>query len=138
MPLPRSERETFLAEPHTAAVSIAAGTDRAPVSVPVWYDYAPGAEPWFHTTADSVKAGLLHAAGRCTLLVQTTAPRVRYVSVSGPVRIAEATREDLEHMARRYLAAEAVDGFLAEQATWGPQITVTLTPRHWLAADLTL
>jgi hypothetical protein len=40
MPLSKHEREQFLAEPHVVALSVAAGPDRAPLTVPIWYDYA--------------------------------------------------------------------------------------------------
>ena len=36
------DRELFLAEPHIAALSVAAGPDRGPFTLPIWYQYAPG------------------------------------------------------------------------------------------------
>jgi hypothetical protein len=44
--LSKQEREQFLAEPHVAALSIRDGSDRGPLTVPIWYQYAPGGEPW--------------------------------------------------------------------------------------------
>jgi hypothetical protein len=37
-----SDRESFLAEPHVAALSVSAGAERGPFTVPIWYQYAPG------------------------------------------------------------------------------------------------
>ena len=33
------DRELFLAEPHIAALSVSAGPDRGPLTVPIWYQY---------------------------------------------------------------------------------------------------
>lgn len=41
MALSKDEREQFLAEPHIAALSVSAGTDRGPLAVPIWYQYQP-------------------------------------------------------------------------------------------------
>lgn len=56
MALARSEREKFLAEPHVAALSVDAGPDRGPLSVPIWYQYAPGGDPWILTAAEQARA----------------------------------------------------------------------------------
>ena len=44
MALTREEREQFLAEPHIAALAVDAGDGRAPLTVPVWHQYAPGGD----------------------------------------------------------------------------------------------
>jgi len=72
--LSRDEREAFLAEPRIAALSVAAGRDRGPFTLPIWYDYAPGGEAWIITGADSRKARLIKAAGRFSLMVERTLP----------------------------------------------------------------
>jgi hypothetical protein len=36
------EREQFLAGLHVGVLSVAAGGDRGPLTVPVWYEYYPG------------------------------------------------------------------------------------------------
>lgn len=41
MALSKNDREQFLAEPHVAALSVSAGPDRGPLTVPVWYQYSP-------------------------------------------------------------------------------------------------
>ncbi|NEE17796.1 pyridoxamine 5'-phosphate oxidase family protein, partial [Streptomyces sp. SID7499] len=74
------------AEPHVAALSVASrGSDRAPLSVPIWYQYAPGGDVRILTGRTSRKAELIDAAGRFTLLVDRLEPTIRYVSVEGPV-----------------------------------------------------
>ena len=79
------DRELFLAEPHIAALSVSAGQDRGPFTVPIWYQYAPGGQAWVLTEAGSRKVRLIEAAGRFTLMVERVLPTVRYVSVEGPV-----------------------------------------------------
>ena len=59
-----SDRESFLAEPHVAALSVSAGAERGPFTVPIWYQYAPGGEAWVLTEAGSRKARLIETAGR--------------------------------------------------------------------------
>src|ERR1700691_4932354 len=71
------DRELFLAEPHIAALSVSAGPDRGPVTVPMWYQYEPGGEAWVLTEAASRKARLIEAAGRFTLMVERGAPTIR-------------------------------------------------------------
>jgi nitroimidazol reductase NimA-like FMN-containing flavoprotein (pyridoxamine 5'-phosphate oxidase superfamily) len=46
MALTKDEREQFLAEPHIAALSVNAGDGRAPLTAPIWYQYARGGQPW--------------------------------------------------------------------------------------------
>ena len=45
------DRELFLAEPHIAALSVSAGQERGPFTVPIWYQYVPGGEAWILTEA---------------------------------------------------------------------------------------
>src|SRR5215475_2031018 len=88
------DRELFLAEPHIAALSVSAGPDRGPLTVPIWYQYTPGGEAWVLTSPDSRKARLIEQAGRFSLMVQRTEPTARYVSVEGPAtRTAPRTDE---------------------------------------------
>ncbi|CAM5599549.1 hypothetical protein SALBM311S_07869 [Streptomyces alboniger] len=51
MALTHEERAEFLAEPHVAALAVDAGAGRAPLTVPIWYQYEPTARcgsrrPW--------------------------------------------------------------------------------------------
>ena len=138
MALSREEREAFLAEPDVAALSVSTGNARGPLTVPIWYQYTPGGQPWFITGAGSRKHQLLEAAGYCSLMVDRVEPTVRYVAVDGAVaRIEEGTDEQLVEMTRRYLPSEAVDPYLEmARREHGPSVTVFMKPQHWLSADL--
>ena len=136
--LPVRDRELFLAEPHIAALSVSAGQDRGPLTLPIWYQYAPGGEAWVLTEADSRKARLIEAAGRFTLMVERTMPTVRYVSVEGPVsRMVPGTDEMLREITTRYLPPEKVPAYLEFAKTeLGEQVAIYLRPQRWLTADL--
>ena len=133
-----AERERFLAEPHIAAFSVAAGPDRAPLVVPIWYQYEPGAEAWILTEATSRKVALVEAAGRFSLMVDRVTPTTRYVSVEGPVtRTIRGTDELRREMAERYLAAEQAEAYLEmAQAEFGEEIAIYMRPQRWLSSDL--
>jgi hypothetical protein len=132
------DRELFLAEPHIAALSVSAGEGRGPLTVPIWYQYAPGGEAWVLTESGSRKARLIEAAGRFTLMVERVAPTVRYVSVEGPVtRTVPGTDELLREITMRYLPAEKVPAYLEfARADFGEQVAIYLRPQRWLSADL--
>ncbi|MFO7191411.1 MULTISPECIES: pyridoxamine 5'-phosphate oxidase family protein [Thermocrispum] len=140
MPLTREEREAFLAEPHVAALSVDAGPGRAPLTVPIWYQYRPGENPWILTPAESRKAKLITAAGRFSLMVDTVHPRVRYVSVEGPAAaVQEADEAAHRELATRYLPAGAVEEYVAmARRDFGRQLVIHLRPQRWLSADLTM
>ncbi|MCJ0978938.1 pyridoxamine 5'-phosphate oxidase family protein [Rhodococcus sp. ARC_M12] len=138
MALSKTEREEYLAESHIAALSVAAGPDRGPLTVPIWYDYTPGGDAWVLTGKTSKKAQLIRAAGRFTLMIEQSDPTIRYVSVEGPVvREEPSTPELLRDMAARYLPPDKVDGYL-EMANREHEENVVfyLRPEHWLSADL--
>ncbi len=132
------DRELFLAEPHIAALSVSAGQDRGPLTVPIWYQYEPGGEAWVLTPTESRKARLIEAAGRFTLMVERVTPTVRYVSVEGPVtRMIPGTDELLLEITARYLPPEQVPGYLEFARTeLGEQVAIYLRPQRWLSADL--
>ncbi|MCH5645364.1 MULTISPECIES: pyridoxamine 5'-phosphate oxidase family protein [unclassified Gordonia (in: high G+C Gram-positive bacteria)] len=138
MALTVTEREQFLSEPHIAALSVEAEPGRAPLTVPIWYQYTPGERPWLLTGTESRKLGLIRAAGRFTLMVERVEPTIRYASVSGDVvGYDDATRDDLWEMAARYLPEEKVGPYV--DFAWdnhGPQTRVTLEPRQWVSLDL--
>jgi hypothetical protein len=127
-----------LAEPHIAALSVSAGPGRGPLTVPMWYQYEPGGEAWVLTEAASMKARLIGAAGRFTLMVDRVAPTVRYVSVEGPVtRTVPGTDELLQEITERYLTPEKVPAYLAfAKEELGDQVAIYLRPERWLTADL--
>src|ERR1700748_578161 len=132
------DREYLLAEPHVAALSVADGPDRGPLTLPIWYQYRPGGEAWVLTGAGSRKARLIAAAGRFTLMVDRLLPTVRYVSVEGPVtRTVPGTDELLREIAARYLPPEKVPAYIEfAQAELGVQVAIYLRPQRWLSADL--
>jgi hypothetical protein len=132
------EREQFLAEPHIGALSVVERRDRAPLTVPIWYQYSPGGELWVLTEPDARKTRAIEAAGRFCLMVQRTAPTVRYVSVDGPViRTAPSSEERSREMAARYLPPDKVADYLEyERTQLGEHIAIYLRPEHWLSADL--
>lgn len=138
MALSKDEREQFLAEPHIAALSVNAGSGRGPLTVPIWYQYAPGGEPWVLTGAGSRKAKLIEAAGSFSLMVERTEPTLRYVAVDGTVSRIEPGTEDLHaELAHRYLPPERAEKFLQfALAQLGEQVVIYLRPQHWLSADL--
>lgn len=138
MALTSEERESFLAEPHIAALAVAAGSDRGPLVVPIWYQYTPGGEVWLLTSPDSRKAKLIEAAGRFSLMVERVEPTVRYVTVEGPVtRTEPGTDAMMREMTERYLAPDKVEGYLEfARAELGDHVAFHLRPQHWLSADL--
>ena len=135
MALSKEEREQFLAEPHVAALSVSAGDKRGPLTVPIWYQYSPGGEPWVHTGAGSRKHRLIETQGEFTLMVDRVEPTVRYVTVDGPVsRIEPATDEQLVEMVKRYLPPEAVDGYLEfARREHGEGVVIYMKPANWLS-----
>ena len=138
MSLSKDDREQFLAEPRIAALSVDAGPGRAPLTVPIWYQYTPGGEPWVMTAAGSRKVGLIEAAGRFSLMVERTEPSLRYVAVDGAVsRIEPGTDEQHSELAHRYLPPERAERFLQfARAELGEQVVISLRPQHWISADL--
>ncbi|WP_280459800.1 pyridoxamine 5'-phosphate oxidase family protein [Nocardia carnea] len=138
MPLTPEERQSFLAEPHIGALSVSAGPDRGPLTVPIWYQYTPGEDLWVITGPESVKMRHIRAAGRFSLMVQRVQPSVRYVSVEGPVTAVEPM-PDARHreMVARYLPPDQVEGYLAfAEAELGEHVIVRMRPQRWLSGDL--
>ncbi|MGW8374445.1 pyridoxamine 5'-phosphate oxidase family protein [Streptomyces sp. ODS28] len=138
MGLPREERESFLAEPHIAALSVAGKEGRAPLTVPIWYAYEPGGDAWILTEAESVKAKRIAEAGRFTLMVDRLEPTVRYVTVEGPATDAvPAKREEIDEMASRYLPSPRAEQYVEwALANLGEHMVIRLRPEHWLSADM--
>ncbi|MEB3022891.1 pyridoxamine 5'-phosphate oxidase family protein [[Mycobacterium] crassicus] len=138
MALSKAEREQFLAEPHIAALSVNAGVGRGPLTVPMWYQYAPGGDPWVLTGAGSRKAQLIKTAGCFSLMVERTEPTLRYVAVDGDVsRIEPGTDDHHVELARRYLPPERAERYLKFALTeLGEQVIIYLRPQHWISADM--
>ncbi|MDT5153117.1 MAG: hypothetical protein QOI01_4850 [Mycobacterium sp.] len=138
MALSQEEREQFLAEPHIAALSVSAADTRGPLTVPIWYQYAPGGEPWILTAPGSRKARLIEANGFFSLMVERLEPTTRYVAVDGAVsRIEPGTDAQLEEVTRRYLSGEAADRYLEfARKELGTHVAIYMQPQHWLSADM--
>ncbi|MFG3101753.1 pyridoxamine 5'-phosphate oxidase family protein [Streptomyces sp. NPDC048182] len=138
MALSREEREKFLAEPHIAAIAITAEDGRAPLTVPIWYQYEPGGDAWILTGLDSRKNQLIQRAGRFSLMVERVEPSIRYVSVEGPVvETAPGTVELLREMSARYLPADKVDGYVEMASkSHGEQVVIRMRPERWVSSDL--
>jgi len=119
---------------------VASSANRGPLTVPVWYQYESGGQPWFLTPAASRKAQLINRAGRFTLMVQRLHPTVRYVSVEGPVaQTIPSTDELLHEIAARYLPPEAVQPYVElAKADHGEQVVIVMRPERWLSSDLGL
>ena len=90
------------------------------------------------TGATSRKAAALRASGRASFLVQSEELPYRYVSVEGPVRLADADLEKhVRPIAHRYLGAEGGDAYLdatREERDQG-ELIVHLHPERWLTVD---
>ncbi|MFJ9783180.1 pyridoxamine 5'-phosphate oxidase family protein [Amycolatopsis sp. NPDC101161] len=138
MALSTEEREKFLAEPHIGALSVTERPDRAPLTMPLWYQYTPGGELWIRTLPESRKMKAIDAAGRFSLLAQRATPTVRYVSVEGPVlRTEPDSPARAREMAGRYLPEEKVEEYLEfERTRVGEHVVVFLRPEHWLSLDM--
>jgi hypothetical protein len=134
MALTKEEREQFLAEPHIAALSVSAGDKRGPLTVPIWYQYTPGSEPWVITGVGSRKHRLIETQGEFTLMAERLEPTVRYVAVDGPVsRIEPGTDEQLVEITK----PDKVDAYLEfARREHGESVAIWLKPQHWLSADL--
>ena len=138
MALSRKEREEFLAEAHVAALAVDAEEGRAPLTVPIWYQYEPGGEVWIMTGLDTRKNRLIQAAGRFSLMIDRLEPTIRYVSVEGPViDTTPATHDHLREISARYLPPEKVDGYVDFAAkNHGEQVIIRMRPERWVSSDL--
>jgi uncharacterized protein len=131
------EREAFLAEPWVAVVTVADVNGRAPLAVPLWYDYQPG-DLTLLTGRNSRKTRLIRRAGRISVCVQSPESPYRYVTVEGPVTgIEESITTDRRRaLADRYLGAEVADAYIRDTA-WETQhmVAIHMRPEHWLSED---
>lgn len=135
-----AEREAFLAEVRVAVVSIAVPA-RGPLSVPIWYVYAPGGEIGLWMDGESAKVRHLRRAGRLTLCVQDTTRPYRYVSVEGAVtQIAPIDwNGELRPLVTRYLGADGAEPYLAAlggAAGVSGDVYVRVAPANWRAEQL--
>lgn len=145
MPGPMSveAREAFLAEPGRPAVlSVASGSDRPPLTSPVWYAYEPGGDLTFFTGTQgrhARKTGLIERAGWLSVNVQHPDLPYRYVTVEGRVVGADRppTADQVKAIVRRYLPEAAAASFAASELAYpSPSFVVfTVRPERWLTFD---
>jgi nitroimidazol reductase NimA-like FMN-containing flavoprotein (pyridoxamine 5'-phosphate oxidase superfamily) len=131
------EREAFLADVHVGIMSVNQAS-LGPLSVPVWYSYAPGGAVSVITGAQSRKAQLIAQSGRFSLCAQTEAAPYKYVSVEGPVTSTESPVDPDERraIAHRYLGPEFGDMYLeATAAEAEHSCIIRMTPEFWLTSD---
>jgi PPOX class probable F420-dependent enzyme len=137
MSMSQSEREQFLADLHVGVLAIAAGAGAGPLTIPIWYSYAPGGAVTFTTGAGTRKARAVEAAGRYSLCVQDEQPPYQYVTVEGPAVIETASRAERLAIAQRYLGAEQGEEFVGHDEGGGSSsVAVRMTPEHWLSRGL--
>jgi nitroimidazol reductase NimA-like FMN-containing flavoprotein (pyridoxamine 5'-phosphate oxidase superfamily) len=130
------EREQFLAGVHVGVLSVAAGDDRGPIAVPVWYEYQVGGRVSVITGRGSRKGRAILASGRMTLCAQDENPPYRYVSVEGPAVAEELDPAERLAMARRYLGAELGEQYVTSNPDPGRESVIfRMTPEHWVSVD---
>jgi PPOX class probable F420-dependent enzyme len=128
------EREQYLAGVHIGVIAVER-PGRAPLSVPIWYDYRPGGEVLLWTDADTVKHKLIRDAGRFAITVQDEQPPYKYVTAEGDVTgIGPAQDAEVRALAVRYLGEQAGGQFADENLT-PTSIVIRMRPQHWLSTD---
>ncbi|ANI38233.1 pyridoxamine 5'-phosphate oxidase family protein [Mycolicibacterium vaccae] len=128
------EREQYLAGVHIGVIAVERPS-RAPLSVPIWYDYRPGGEVLLWTDADTVKHKLIRDAGRFAITVQDEQPPYKYVTAEGDVTgIGPAQDAEVRALAVRYLGEQAGGQFADENLT-PTSIVIRMRPQHWLSTD---
>jgi hypothetical protein len=139
MALDQAQQHELLATPLVATLAVENGSHRGPLVVPVWYAYRPGGDVVMFTGAASRKAAAIRLAGRCSVLVQRDRPTYRYVGIEGTAGLTPVDADVVREIAGRYLSGTALDDYVAEiVADPGAFVTVTLTPRHWVSAEIGL
>ena len=136
------ERQKFLADLHVGIISIPR-ENRAPLTVPIWYDYKPGGKLWILTESGSLKGHALLNCEYISLCAQTENPPYQYVTVEGRFEISDSNQEVGLKMAIRYLgetmgrqyAEGSNDSELDSGETDSSGIIVSFTPEKWLTVD---
>ncbi len=137
-----TERDTFLAEPHVAVLSVARDGDRPPHTSPVWYHHQPGGNVTFFTGTQgqkSRKAELIERAGVVSLCVQQETFPYKYVTIEGTVVLIDRppTAEQALAIVRRYQPEEQARGFVAAELDHpsGEFVLFSVHPDHWHSLD---
>lgn len=129
------QREAFLAGAHIGVLAVER-EGRAPLAVPVWYDYQPGGDVLIWMERDTVKDKAIRKAGRLSLLAQQEEPPYKYVTAEGPATVDNEppTREQALRIARRYLSEREAAAYV--RRVYGQDsILVRVSPEKWLASD---
>jgi PPOX class probable F420-dependent enzyme len=126
------EREAFLADVHVGVLSVARD-HRGPLAIPVWYDVEDG-DIIVTTDGRSLKARLLRAAGRATLVAQTEEAPYKYVTVEGPVTV-QPDQRDVYPMAARYLGPDLGRWYADNNPRTDDTVIIRLTPESWITSD---
>ncbi|MEE4283600.1 MAG: pyridoxamine 5'-phosphate oxidase family protein [Pseudomonadales bacterium] len=128
------EKQQFLADLHVGVIGINEH-DRGPLTVPIWYSYVPGGDVQVITGSSSRKGKLLQLGSRVSLAAQAESLPYKYVSIEGEVTAIEpADMASLTAMAIRYLGESQGKAYADNSGVQG-QITVSITPKRWLAVD---
>lgn len=127
-----AEREEFLSGVHVGILAVAR-PDKGPLALPIWYQYENGVV-LIGMGGNSLKAKLLRAAGRATLTAQQEELPYKYVSVEGPIVVAQDQRDDFV-MASRYMGPEMGRWYADNNPSTEESVLVTLTPERWITAD---
>jgi nitroimidazol reductase NimA-like FMN-containing flavoprotein (pyridoxamine 5'-phosphate oxidase superfamily) len=128
------EREKFLSDVHVGVIAVER-SDRAPLSVPIWYGYEPGGEVLLWTESESLKHRLIRDAGRFSITAQDDQPPYKYVMAEGDVTgIGPASDAEVRQLAVRYLGEEAGNQF-TDQNLSATSIVIRMRPRRWISLD---
>ena len=129
------ERMAFLAEPNIGILAVTRD-GRAPLAVPVWYDYAPGGEILIWIGRDSVKDKLIKAAGRFSFAVQDETWPYKYVTAEGSVVAGDEppTRDQALQIVRRYAPEDEAVAYV-DKVLSARTILVRMRPEKWLSND---
>jgi nitroimidazol reductase NimA-like FMN-containing flavoprotein (pyridoxamine 5'-phosphate oxidase superfamily) len=129
------ERMAFLAGEHVGVLAIERD-GRAPLAVPVWYDYEPGGDILIWIERDTVKDKLIKAAGRFSFAVHDDTQPYKYVTAEGPV-VANGerpTKEQALRIVRRYAPEEEAVRYVSS-ALGERSVLVRMRPEKWLSND---
>lgn len=105
--------ERFLAQPRAAVLAVQAPAG-PPAAVPLWFAYRPG-QPflWVVVGEQTRKAGLVRGTRAATLVVQSSSPRIRFVSVELALReISRPTLEEFAQLSSPHLGGDHLRAFL--------------------------
>lgn len=130
----KDQRESFLADVHVGVIAVER-PGRAPIAVPVWYDYEPGGDVIVWTGAESIKHRLIREAGRFTITAQDERPPYKYASAEGDVtEIRPIERGDVLALATRYLGEDVAPGYV-DQSFSPDGVLIRMRPGRWLSTD---